>query len=129
MPTGPESSWHTGNLLGFRSSVARTSASGITNFSAARLHAFSVVIQCDLLFVTAVLSPRCSTYPCKFPFSGCQRKLNLAQAFVFFKVFLKGFPVITYGALQGLNPAFTMGSLLHDCLRMVGSQSQQYISC
>lgn len=79
MPSGPGSSWHAGNLLDFTSSVTRTNASGRTNFSAARLHAFSIVFQHDLLFVTAEFSPRCSTYPCKLPFSGCWRRLNLAQ--------------------------------------------------
>lgn len=79
MPAGPGSSWHAGNLLDFTSSVTRTNASGRTNFSAARLHAFSIVFQHDLLFVTAEFSPRCSTYPCKLPFSGCWRRLNLAQ--------------------------------------------------
>ena len=79
MLTGPGRSWHAGHLLDFRSSFTRTNASGRTNFSAARLHAFSIVFQHDLLFVTAVFSCTCSTYPCKLPVSGCQRRLNLAQ--------------------------------------------------
>lgn len=65
MPTGLGSSWHKGNLLDFRSSLSRTNASGRTNFSAARQHAFSIVFQHVLLFATAVFSPRFSTYPCK----------------------------------------------------------------
>lgn len=79
MLAGPGSSRQAGNLLDLRSSVTRTNASGRTNFSAARLHAFSIVFQHDLLFVTAVFGPRRSTYPCKLPFSGCLRRLNLAQ--------------------------------------------------
>lgn len=79
MPSGPGSSQHTGNLLDFRSSVARTNASGRTNFSAARLHAFSIVFQHDLLFVTAMFSSSFHIPLQKLPFSGCWKTLSLAQ--------------------------------------------------